>query len=145
MAALSTAQIPSDHKLSTRAPVMLSYFALRFGCGQGRSMMMNVGSGTARHRQTGLLLEPSSIWTTDVNNPSLAPVAGLLYAGVFVSAGRALRRVTNKLAECRRQRRARQELAAMSDHELDDIGVVRSDIDAILSGRYARVALFLTK
>jgi uncharacterized protein YjiS (DUF1127 family) len=73
-----------------------------------------------------------------MHGPGPAPVAGLLHAGVFVSAGRALRRVTNKMAECRRRRRAYQELAVMSDHELEDIGVGRSDIDAILSGRYER-------
>jgi uncharacterized protein YjiS (DUF1127 family) len=55
---------------------------------------------------------------------------------VFASAGRALWRLGHKVAECRRQRRAYEELVAMSDHELEDIGVSRSEIDAIFAGKY---------
>jgi uncharacterized protein YjiS (DUF1127 family) len=55
---------------------------------------------------------------------------------VFASACRALRRLGHKVAECRHQRRAYEELVAMSDHELEDIGVSRSEIDAIFAGKY---------
>lgn len=62
--------------------------------------------------------------------------ARFLDTGTLVSAGRALRRLGHKMAECRRNRRAHHELAAMSDRELEDIGILRSDIDAIFTGRY---------
>lgn len=44
-----------------------------------------------------------------------------------------------KLREANRRRRARAELRAMNDLELRDIGLGRSDIPSVLSGRFARV------
>jgi uncharacterized protein YjiS (DUF1127 family) len=73
-----------------------------------------------------------------MHGPSQTPVTGLPQVGVFASAGRALRKVANKMAECRRRRQSYQELAAMSDRELEDIGISRSDIDAIFAGQYER-------
>lgn len=61
------------------------------------------------------------------------------HAGVLASAGRALRRLGHRMAECRRNRRGYQELAAMSDLELEDLGISRTDIDIIFAGRYGRV------
>lgn len=72
------------------------------------------------------------------SGPSQAPVAELPHAGVFASAGRALRRLGYKMAESRRKQRAYRELAAMSDHDLEDIGIGRSDIDAIFTPQHAR-------
>lgn len=43
------------------------------------------------------------------------------------------------LKEAGRRRRARAELRAMNDLELRDIGLGRSDIPSVLSGRFARV------
>jgi uncharacterized protein YjiS (DUF1127 family) len=42
-----------------------------------------------------------------------------------------LKTVSEKLSAWRRYREAIRELAALSDHELHDIGVVRSDIEFI--------------
>jgi uncharacterized protein YjiS (DUF1127 family) len=57
---------------------------------------------------------------------------------VFASGSRALRRLGHKLVEYHRQRRAHEELVAMTDYELEDIGISRSEIDAIFAGRYQR-------
>jgi len=46
----------------------------------------------------------------------------------------------HQLREAGRRRRARAELRAMNDLELRDIGLGRSDIPSVLSGRFARVA-----
>ena len=35
-------------------------------------------------------------------------------------------------------RRVSHELSAMSDHQLTDIGILRNDIDAVVSGRLKR-------
>jgi uncharacterized protein YjiS (DUF1127 family) len=43
-----------------------------------------------------------------------------------------------RLREAARLRRARTELCAMNDLELRDIGLGRSDIPSVLSGRFAR-------
>jgi uncharacterized protein YjiS (DUF1127 family) len=45
-------------------------------------------------------------------------------------------RVTETRAEARRMAQAYDELAAMSDPELRDIGINRSDILAVVSGAY---------
>ena len=68
--------------------------------------------------------------------PNISPITRLPHTGVFASAGRALRRLGHKVAECHRQRRAYEELAAMTDYELEDIGISRSQIDAIFTGKY---------
>lgn len=65
-------------------------------------------------------------------------ITRLARAGVFAPAGRALRQLGQKVAEFRRQRRAYEELAAMSDHELEDIGISRSEIDAIFARKCQR-------
>jgi uncharacterized protein YjiS (DUF1127 family) len=59
---------------------------------------------------------------------------------MFASSRRALRRVADKIAQCHHKHRAYQELAAMSDRELEDIGISRSDLDAIVAGRFERAS-----
>jgi uncharacterized protein YjiS (DUF1127 family) len=51
-------------------------------------------------------------------------------------ACRTLKALAKGVAEARRMVRAHNELAAMSDPELRDIGINRSDISAVVSGRY---------
>jgi uncharacterized protein YjiS (DUF1127 family) len=69
-------------------------------------------------------------------DPNHPPLARLHHAGVLASAGRALRRLGHKVAAYRHNRRAYEELAAMTDHELEDIGLSRSEIDAAFAGTY---------
>lgn len=70
--------------------------------------------------------------------PNESSITRLPHTGVFASVGRALRRLGHQVAECHRQRRAHEELAAMTDYELEDIGISRSEIDAIFAGKYQR-------
>jgi len=53
---------------------------------------------------------------------------------------RTLRTFTESFAEARRVARAYDELGAMSDPELHDIGINRADIPAVVSGRYRGIA-----
>jgi len=45
---------------------------------------------------------------------------------------------TARFTEGLRKRRARDELARLTDHELHDIGLTRSEIDAAVEGRVRR-------
>jgi uncharacterized protein (DUF2249 family)/uncharacterized protein YjiS (DUF1127 family) len=57
-------------------------------------------------------------------------------ASVFDVVKRAYRGTAEGIAEARRLRRAYDELSAMSNHELEDIGVSRGDIPAVVAGTY---------
>ena len=66
-------------------------------------------------------------------------VTGLLYLARFLSAsGRRVRFFARELGAWLEQRRAArlalEQLSAMSDRELQDIGIARSDIDRIAHG-----------
>lgn len=122
-----------------RPSMMLCCGNREHGCRCGRPMTTTgVASGTARHRQIGSLSERLPIWTTDMDAPSLPAMRRSPHARALASTGRALRRLGHRMAECRRKRRGYQELAAMSDLELEDLGISRSDIDAIFAGIYER-------
>lgn len=99
---------------------------------------IGVPSGTVLRRQIGSLSVRSRIWIIDMDTPSLPPMKPSPQAGARASAGRALRRLGHRMAECRRNRRGYRELAAMSDLELEDLGISRTDIDVIFAGRYHR-------
>ncbi len=70
------------------------------------------------------------------------PTTGRQYPATFRrgwrTVARALNAVVKGIAEARRIARAYDELAAMSDPELCDIGINRSDIPAVVSGTYRR-------
>ena len=73
-----------------------------------------------------------------MDSANLPPIGSLPRARSFASTARVLKKLSHKLAECRRNRRGYQELAAMSDIELEDLGIGRADIDAIVAGTYER-------
>jgi len=70
-----------------------------------------------------------------------APTLGRRYPGIFYRAWSAIKRTGKafgeRVAEARRMARAYDELAAMSDPELHDIGISRADIPAVVSGTYS--------
>lgn len=104
-------------------------------------MTTDVYSGTALHCQTGRLSEQLPIWTPDMHGANKQPAARFSCTGALAFAGRTLRKLSHKVAECRRNRRARKELAAMSDLELADIGISRSEGDAIFGSHYESARL----
>jgi uncharacterized protein YjiS (DUF1127 family) len=71
-----------------------------------------------------------------MNSPVAAFGAGVAGRG---AAGGLLGRLRERLAEHARYVRTRDELASLTDRELDDIGLVRADIEDI-SRRAARAA-----
>lgn len=73
-----------------------------------------------------------------MDDPGLPAMKRLPPAGALAFTARALRRLGHRMAKCRRNRRGRQELAAMSDLDLEDLGISRTDIDAIFARRYDR-------
>lgn len=112
---------------------------------RARSMrIIGVISGTVLRHQIDSLSARWRIWTIDMNTPSDMDTLSLPsmkrppQAGALASAGRALRRLRHRMMECCRNRRGYQELAAMSDLELEDLGISRMDIDVIIAGRYDR-------
>lgn len=58
------------------------------------------------------------------------------HARISASIGRALKALGARITEARRAQRAFEELNAMSDHDLEDIGISRADIPAIIAGTY---------
>lgn len=54
----------------------------------------------------------------------------------FDAVKRTYRATLEGIAEARRLRRAYDELSAMSNHELEDIGISRGDIPAVVAGTY---------
>lgn len=58
------------------------------------------------------------------------------HARILASIRRALKALGARITEARRTQRAFEELNAMSDHELEDIGISRADIPAIVAGIY---------
>ena len=82
--------------------------------------------------------------------PQAVPIIGHRHPSILRlalrPACRMLKTLAKGIAEARRMVRARSELAVMSDPELRDIGINRSDISAVVSGRYPTDHLrFLTK
>ena len=69
------------------------------------------------------------------------PTLGRRYPAIFDRTWSAIRRTGKAfgegVAEARRTARAYDELAAMSDPELHDIGISRADIPAVVSGTYS--------
>ncbi len=69
-----------------------------------------------------------------------APIKVHRNPAILRRAGSAIRRTLRTLietvAEARRVARACEELAAMSDPELGDMGIARADIPAVASGTY---------
>ena len=69
------------------------------------------------------------------------PTLGRRYPAIFDRAWSAISRTGKafgeRVAEARRMARAYDELAAMSDPELHDIGISRADIPAVVSGTYS--------
>lgn len=59
-----------------------------------------------------------------------------LHERVLVAICRALNAVGDKVAEARHAQQIFGELNAMNDHELEDIGIIRSDIPAVVAGAY---------
>lgn len=59
-----------------------------------------------------------------------------LHKPIYLAIRRALRAVANRMAQARRAQRVFDELNAMSDHDLEDIGLTRSDIPEIVAGTY---------
>lgn len=98
-------------------------------------MTTDVYSGTVLHCQTGRLSEQLPIWTPDMHGANKQRLR-FSCTGALAFAGRTLRKLSHKVAECRCNCRARQELAAMSDLELADIGISRSEGDAIFGSHY---------
>lgn len=144
--------VPWTHRSSLRAVTMTRLqhgTSTMLRCGKrehrqkhGHSMMtMLASSGIVRRRWTGNLSERLPIWTINMDTPSFPPMKRSPHAGALARAGRALRRLRHRMAECCRNRRGYQELAAMSDLELEDIGVSQTDIDVIFAGRYDRAGL----
>src|SRR5579872_819053 len=101
-------------------------------------MTMRASSGIVRRRSIGSSSERLLIWKTDMDSANLPPIGSLPRARTFASTARVLKKLSHKLAGCRRKRRGYQELAAMSDIELEDLGIGRADIDAIVAGTYER-------
>lgn len=58
------------------------------------------------------------------------------HAGIFASIGRALTALGSRVSEARRVQRTFEDLNAMSDRDLEDIGITRADIPAIVTGVY---------
>src|SRR5690348_2931941 len=57
-------------------------------------------------------------------------------ARIFASVGRALTALNSRVTEARRAQRTFEELNAMSDHDLEDIGISRANVPAIVAGVY---------
>lgn len=66
-------------------------------------------------------------------------------AGALAFTARALRRLGRRMAERYRNRRGHQELDAMSDLDLEDLGISRMDIDAIFARKHDRARPNLLK
>lgn len=60
------------------------------------------------------------------------------HIGILAFVGRALKIFGERVAEARRMHQAYEELAAMSDRELKDIGITRNDIPAVVARTYHR-------
>ena len=58
--------------------------------------------------------------------------------GAGTSASSVLSGLFGRIAAWNDARVTRAALSKLSDHELDDLGLVRGDIDAIAEGRYTR-------
>lgn len=99
---------------------------------------IGVPSGTVLRRQIGSLSARSRIWTIDMDASSFPPMKRSAHVGALHATARALRWLGRRIAERRRNRRGYQELAAMSDIELEDLGISRADFDAIFAGKYHR-------
>jgi len=56
----------------------------------------------------------------------------------LIAVGRKLKSFTERIAQARRRQQAYEQLAALSDPELEDLGIRRTDIPAVVSGRYRR-------
>ena len=67
---------------------------------------------------------------------SCQPEKRLLHERVFGAICRALKAVGDRAAEARHVQQIFDELNAMNDHELEDIGLIRSDIPAVVAGTY---------
>ena len=81
---------------------------------------------------------PQAVLISGHRHPSILRLA-------LRAACRMLKTLAKGVAEARRVVRARSKLAVMSDPELRDIGINRSDISAVVSGRYPTDLRFLTK
>jgi uncharacterized protein (DUF2249 family)/uncharacterized protein YjiS (DUF1127 family) len=60
------------------------------------------------------------------------------FSWVAHTLGRRLKLASDGIAEVRRMRRSYEELAAMSNLELQDIGISRGDIPAVVAGTFRR-------
>lgn len=67
---------------------------------------------------------------------SCKPERRRLHERVLGTICRALNAVVDKVAEARHAQQIFDELNAMNDHELEDIGLIRSDIPAVVAGTY---------
>lgn len=99
---------------------------------------MGVDSATVRHRWIGSFSELPPIWKTDMDDTNLSPIGRWPHARLLAPTARLLKRLGHKLTECLRNRRGYQELATMNDIELEDLGINRTDIDAIFAGTHQR-------
>lgn len=64
-----------------------------------------------------------------------------IHERVLTAIGRSLKAVGERVAEARRAQQVFDELNAMTDHELEDIGIMRSDIAAVVAGTYRGMRL----
>lgn len=71
--------------------------------------------------------------------PDCKPEMLCLHERILAVIHRTLRAVGERVAEARHARQIFDELNAMSDHELEDIGIVRADIPAFVAGTYRGV------
>lgn len=69
---------------------------------------------------------------------SRKPAMRFRHVGILAFVDRALKIFGERVAEARRMRQAYEELAAMSDRELKDIGITRNDIPAVVARTYHR-------
>jgi len=69
--------------------------------------------------------------------PTLGHRNPAIFARAWSAIGRMGKAFGKRVAEARRMARAYDELAAMSDLELHDIGISRADIPAAVSGAYS--------
>jgi len=70
------------------------------------------------------------------NSKSCEPDMLCWHERILVMVHRALKALGRKGAEARRARRTFEQLTAMSDHELWDIGIIRFDIPTIVAGTF---------
>lgn len=64
------------------------------------------------------------------------PVMQFQHVGILTSVGRALKAFGSKVIEARQTQEAFEQLNAMTDHELEDVGITRADIPAVIAGTY---------